>query len=214
MLGAPDWAGAAIRCSGTAPKAGTNGSRTKGCSAPAAVRSDAWRAQIMLEAMFVGLGNVGSLPDLKDGRRNAAVGAQPRRDCSGAATASVNAWYMDDSDEDQRKPHKLDPNQPVSLSQLAQLGVLYWKLDADQHETDPKLAAIRKVRGYSYVEIISISKDTLPGYDEKLKTFYMEHIHTDEEIRFILDGQGKSAVPNRASIIRLCSLFSNKLPAC
>ncbi|KAL6747254.1 aci-reductone dioxygenase [Haematococcus lacustris] len=106
------------------------------------------------------------------------------------ATASVNAWYMDDSDEDQRKPHKLDPNQPVSLSQLAQLGVLYWKLDADQHETDPKLAAIRKVRGYSYVEIISISKDTLPGYDEKLKTFYMEHIHTDEEIRFILDGQG------------------------
>ncbi|KAJ9512099.1 hypothetical protein QJQ45_012623 [Haematococcus lacustris] len=120
------------------------------------------------------------------------------------ATASVNAWYMDDSDEDQRKPHKLDPNQPVSLSQLAQLGVLYWKLDADQHETDPKLAAIRKVRGYSYVEIISISKDTLSGYDEKLKTFYMEHIHTDEEIRFILDGQGKSAVPNRASTISVC----------
>ncbi|KAJ9512572.1 hypothetical protein QJQ45_018929 [Haematococcus lacustris] len=114
---------------------------------------------------------------------------------------------MDDSDEDQRKPHKLDPNQPVSLSQLAQLGVLYWKLDADQHETDPKLAAIRKVRGYSYVEIISISKDTLSGYDEKLKTFYMEHIHTDEEIRFILDGQGKSAVPNRASTIIACMLM-------
>ncbi|GFH15108.1 acireductone dioxygenase (Fe(2+)-requiring) [Haematococcus lacustris] len=32
----------------------------------------------------------------------------------------------------------------------------------------------------------------------------MEHIHTDEEIRFILDGQGKSAVPNRASIISVC----------
>lgn len=37
---------------------------------------------------------------------------------------------------------------------------------------------------------MNISKDTLPGYEEKIKTFYMEHIHADEEIRFILDGSG------------------------
>jgi hypothetical protein len=29
--------------------------------------------------------------------------------------------------------------------------VLAWRLDADAHERDPRLAAIRKVRGYSYV---------------------------------------------------------------
>lgn len=28
--------------------------------------------------------------------------------------------------------------------------MLYWKLDADKHETDPRLAAIRKVYNYSY----------------------------------------------------------------
>lgn len=44
-----------------------------------------------------------------------------------------------------------EPNEPASLKQLAELGVLYWRLDADKHETDPKLAAIRKVRGYSYM---------------------------------------------------------------
>ena len=61
------------------------------------------------------------------------------------------------------------PPKPASLAVLQELGVLYWRLDADAHETDPKLAAIRKVRGYSYVEIITISKDTLPGYEEKIK---------------------------------------------
>ena len=38
----------------------------------------------------------------------------------------------------------------MPLEKLRDLGVLYWKLDADNHVTDPKLAAIRKARGYSY----------------------------------------------------------------
>lgn len=41
----------------------------------------------------------------------------------------LEAWYMDDSDEDQRKPHRLNPNQPVSLDQLKKLGVFYWKVN-------------------------------------------------------------------------------------
>lgn len=45
---------------------------------------------------------------------------------------------------------RCEPNEPCSLSALRELGVLAWKLDADNHETDPRLAAIRKVRGYSY----------------------------------------------------------------
>lgn len=97
---------------------------------------------------------------------------------------------MDDSDADQRLPHKLEPNEPCSLETLRSLGVLSWKLDADNYENDPKLEAIRKVRNYSYTEIIEISKDKLPGYEDKIKMFYEEHIHTDEEIRYILDGTG------------------------
>lgn len=101
----------------------------------------------------------------------------------------LEAWYMDDSDEDQRKPHRLNPNQPVSLDQLKKLGVFYWKLNADIHETDPELAKIRKDHGYSYMDIIQIQRDCLPNYEEKLKMFYEEHLHLDDEIRYILEGQ-------------------------
>lgn len=43
------------------------------------------------------------------------------------------------------------PNKPCPLEKLKELGVLYWKLDADNWENDPRLAAIRKVRNYSYM---------------------------------------------------------------
>ena len=45
---------------------------------------------------------------------------------------------------------RLEPNQAVGLDKLSELGVLYYKLDADSHETDARLAAIRKVRNYSF----------------------------------------------------------------
>jgi 1,2-dihydroxy-3-keto-5-methylthiopentene dioxygenase len=133
---------------------------------------------------------------------------------------------MATNDRKQWPSRRLDPHQPVSLQKLRELGVLYWRLDADKHETDERLAAIRKARNYSWMvggcpwmgraamqpcrplappacnlfcvcctcpplqEIISISKDTLPGYEDKIKMFYQEHIHEDEEIRFVLDGAG------------------------
>mmetsp|Transcript_13942 Transcript_13942/g.44234 ORF Transcript_13942/g.44234 Transcript_13942/m.44234 type:complete len:196 (-) Transcript_13942:32-619(-) len=105
-------------------------------------------------------------------------------------TVKVEAWYMDSSDADQREPHKQDPNAPVTPEVLAELGVLYWKLDPSKYEDDEKLEAIRDVRGYNYKDVITVSPDKLPGYDEKIKMFFEEHIHTDEEIRYILEGSG------------------------
>lgn len=53
---------------------------------------------------------------------------------------------MDDSEEDQRKPHRQSPNAPASAEELHKVGVISWRLDADDPENDPALAAIRKVR--------------------------------------------------------------------
>lgn len=101
----------------------------------------------------------------------------------------IEAWYMDSSDEDQRKQHKLNPNRPVSMEDLKKLGVFHWKLNADLYETDPELDKIRKEQGYSYMDIITIHKDTLPNYEDKLKMFFEEHLHLDDEIRYILEGR-------------------------
>ncbi|XP_066531074.1 acireductone dioxygenase [Hoplias malabaricus] len=101
----------------------------------------------------------------------------------------IESWYMDDSSEDKRLPHKLTPNEPVTLEELQKLGVFHWKLNADIYENDPGLQRIREERGYTYMDIITIHPDKLPNYEEKLKMFYEEHLHLDDEIRYILEGR-------------------------
>ncbi|XP_077885874.1 acireductone dioxygenase isoform X1 [Ictidomys tridecemlineatus] len=145
----------------------------------------------------------------------------------------VQAWYMDESADDPRLPHRPEPGRAVGLEQLRGLGVLYWKLDADKYENDPELEKIRRERNYSWMDIITICKDKLPNYEEKLwnqcanicktagpglstagesavlghwafppmsmeiKVFYQEHLHLDEEIRYILEGSGYFDVRDR-----------------
>jgi 1,2-dihydroxy-3-keto-5-methylthiopentene dioxygenase len=41
-----------------------------------------------------------------------------------------------------------------------------------------------------YHDVISVHKDTLPNYEQKIKGFFEEHLHTDEEIRYCIDGSG------------------------
>lgn len=63
----------------------------------------------------------------------------------------IVAWYMDDSSEDQRKPHQLSPNVPVSKDKLKALGVLAWEgLGVDDLEKDDTFNKIRTERGYTY----------------------------------------------------------------
>lgn len=108
----------------------------------------------------------------------------------GPQSRVLEAWYMDASSEDQRLPHRLNPNAPVSEKVLTDLGVAQWVLDADKYENDPDLEQIRKDRNYNYQDIIVVSPEKLPNYEAKIKSFFEEHIHTDEEIRYVLEGSG------------------------
>jgi 1,2-dihydroxy-3-keto-5-methylthiopentene dioxygenase len=102
---------------------------------------------------------------------------------------TITAWFMDsDETSDQRLPHKREVDPEVSLEYLTRLGVI--NFGGINGVDDPKLAAIREERGYNYSDLVVISPEKLPDYENKIKSFYREHIHYDEEIRFCADGSG------------------------
>ncbi|XP_039759630.1 1,2-dihydroxy-3-keto-5-methylthiopentene dioxygenase [Pararge aegeria] len=103
----------------------------------------------------------------------------------------VKAWYMDNETNDQRLEHHRNPPEFVTLEDLyTKTGVEYFNINVETYTTDGVLDKIKKDRGYTYEDEITCSKECLPNYEEKIKSFYEEHLHTDEEIRFVLEGSG------------------------
>ena len=114
------------------------------------------------------------------------------------------AWMMIQGDvADPKAENRLDPDVQITVAQLRELGISYWKMDAESYTyptravpwdpkdaTDPQLKQLRDDRGYSYADIITVHPDHLPEYEAKLKSFFEEHIHDAEEIRYILGGSG------------------------
>ncbi|KAL1959353.1 hypothetical protein VTO42DRAFT_2156 [Malbranchea cinnamomea] len=96
----------------------------------------------------------------------------------------MKAYWYDNQPGDQRLPH--DSGRPVDASYLAKLGVLY------RHYTNiDDVNALATERGYKNRDEITISPATMGAvYEEKVKMFFNEHLHEDEEIRYILDGSG------------------------
>lgn len=102
---------------------------------------------------------------------------------------TIKAWFMDDDlVTDQRAPHRRATDADVSFEYLQELGILAWS-----GITSPEDATLQKIkadRGYTYNDVCTISPDKLPDYDNKIKMFYREHIHLDEEIRYCVEGSG------------------------
>lgn len=79
------------------------------------------------------------------------------------------------------------------MEALGSIGVLHFTLDADTYVKEGKLDALEaicKERCYANRDQITCSPEKLPNFEEKLKNFFEEHLHEDEEIRFIVDGSG------------------------
>ena len=88
------------------------------------------------------------------------------------------------SQGDQRELH--DSGRDVSPEYLEKLGVLYFRF-ADVADVD-KLAS---ERSYKNRDVITVSPEKMGDiYEEKVKSFFHEHLHEDEEIRYIRDGAG------------------------
>ncbi|XP_014679085.1 PREDICTED: 1,2-dihydroxy-3-keto-5-methylthiopentene dioxygenase 3-like [Priapulus caudatus] len=64
-------------------------------------------------------------------------------------------------------------------------------MDPDKAETWDKIKKLREEKGYCYEDEVTLSKKTLGDkYEPLLETFYKEHIHENDEIRYVQDGSG------------------------
>ncbi|PNY29461.1 1,2-dihydroxy-3-keto-5-methylthiopentene dioxygenase [Tolypocladium capitatum] len=96
----------------------------------------------------------------------------------------MKAYMYDNLPGDQRLAH--DSGRAVGVDELGKLGVLYYRFP-DLEGVD-KLAA---QRGYKNRDEITVSPDKMGEvYEDKVKVFFDEHLHEDEEIRYIRGGQG------------------------
>lgn len=102
---------------------------------------------------------------------------------------------MCDEIEDQRLENRRVPNAPVTLEELAEIGIFTRRLnpqtmlqsvDGAPSEVDKLMSLMN----YKNRDEVCCCPDKLPDYDNKLKMFFKEHIHEDEEIRLIADGSG------------------------
>ncbi|XP_030830357.1 LOW QUALITY PROTEIN: 1,2-dihydroxy-3-keto-5-methylthiopentene dioxygenase [Strongylocentrotus purpuratus] len=106
------------------------------------------------------------------------------------ASMNVQAWFMGDSDADQRRKHHCNPPEYVDEEYIGKHGIKFWKVNPDDYENDATYNKVRADRGYNYEDEITITKEKLPNYEEKVNWIYYLHLHLDEEIRFCLDGSG------------------------
>nr|GMD75608.1 1,2-dihydroxy-3-keto-5-methylthiopentene dioxygenase 2 [Ipomoea batatas]GMD77303.1 1,2-dihydroxy-3-keto-5-methylthiopentene dioxygenase 2 [Ipomoea batatas] len=90
---------------------------------------------------------------------------------------------MDDSNEDQRLPHHREPKQFVSLDKLAVILVEFFPFSF----SISRMLIIHSI----LQDFCEVCPEKLPNYEEKIKSFFEEHLHTDEEIRYCVAGSGR-----------------------
>jgi 1,2-dihydroxy-3-keto-5-methylthiopentene dioxygenase len=67
----------------------------------------------------------------------------------------------------------------------------------------PELEILRKDHGYIQIDVIALTAQ-IPGLEEKLDVFRQEHLHTEDEVRFIFDGRGIFYIhPDRESVFEI-----------
>ena len=89
------------------------------------------------------------------------------------------------------KAHWLDGdgNSVITAQQLNAEGVYYAALDTDPARYQPPVDALKVDRGYVAQDVISL-EPTTPNLDAICAKFVDEHFHDDDEVRFVLEGEG------------------------
>ncbi|ROW12547.1 hypothetical protein VMCG_00055 [Cytospora schulzeri] len=102
----------------------------------------------------------------------------------------MKAYLYDNQPGDQRLPH--DSGHPINEEALRKVGVLYRHMPSVSD-----VDALAAERGYRNRDEITVSPEKMGDvYEDKVKSFFSEHLHEDEEIRYIRGGIGYFDVRN------------------
>ncbi|CCW66413.1 unnamed protein product [Phytomonas sp. Hart1] len=102
-------------------------------------------------------------------------------------------WYIHDDIENRCGEKRLSPNEPCSYETLSNLMIFYMTHEiVDVIDNVEFFAeAMVKEMGYYAYDVITISEDIMgDSFDALAEKHFSEHAHADDEIRFIIDGEG------------------------
>ena len=88
----------------------------------------------------------------------------------------------------------LDSGEPLDADALRAEGVHYEGLPVEAFQAP--LDALKRQRSYVHQDVVDLRPST-PGLDAICAKFVDEHLHDDDEVRFILEGEGVFDVRSR-----------------
>lgn len=81
------------------------------------------------------------------------------------------------------------PDSSIARDTLAARGVLSWSVPSDDAARAELLARVKREHGYVDEDFVELGPDT-PNLDAICAKFDKEHFHTEDEVRYVVAGEG------------------------
>jgi len=81
------------------------------------------------------------------------------------------------------------PSQPIAAEVLAARGILSWTVSSDETARTELIERIKREHGYVDQDFVALLPDN-PDLDAICAKFDKEHYHTEDEVRFVVEGEG------------------------
>ncbi len=90
----------------------------------------------------------------------------------------------------------LDRDEAIDADTLRAEGVLYERLSTDPYAYRAPIDTLKARAGYVEEDQVELRPDT-PSLDAICAKFVDEHLHTEDEVRFVLEGEGVFDIRSR-----------------
>jgi len=96
------------------------------------------------------------------------------------------------------RAYRLDnPEYKIGRDDLAKQGLLSWSVSGDEAERTAMIDKIKRERSYVDQDFVALLPNT-PDLEKICAKFDKEHYHTEDEVRFVVEGEGIFDVRDQA----------------